>query len=221
MKNIFAFLIFSLLLVTNQSICAQEDVDANDLVGGMTNLWQYHTFKTATEEIKGNPFLFEDWNTKGIVYSNGKYFEVDKLNYNIYKEEIGAMKEKESVFAYETKYIDSVKINNTRLHKMDGKFYEVLEIGSKVSLFKKYDTRIAEGQLNVTDQTKEPSRLVIMDDFYILSNDELQKFKPSKKSLAVLFGAQEAEMKKLMKSNKWNYKKEDDLIRIFESFNSL
>jgi len=222
MKSLFRILVLSITCTLfNQGLYAQDEIDSNDLVGGMTNLWQYHTFKTATEEIKGNPFLFEDWNTKGIVYSDGKYLEVDKLNYNIYKEEIGAMKEKESVFAYDSKYIDSVKIDDIMLHKMDGKFYEVLDTGSKASLFKKYETRIAEGQLNVTDQTKGPSRLVIMDDYYVLSQDKLMKFKPSKKSLEAVFGDQAQEMKKLMKEKKLNYKKQDDLIRIFEAYNSL
>ena len=220
MKNLVAFLVLSLLLVVNQSIRAQE-VDSEELIGGMTNLWQYHTIKTVNEEIKGNPFLFEDWNTKGIVYSEGKYFEVDKLNYNIYKEEIGALKEKESVFAYDSQYIDSVKIDNIRLHKLGGKFYVVLQTGPKASLFKKYETRIAEGQLNVTDQTKGPSRLVIMDDYYVFSNGSLDKFKPSKGSLEKLFGDQAAEMKKMMKSQKLNYKKEKDLTSIFELYNGI
>lgn len=222
MKNFLVLFMFSLLSVmTNQGLYAQDEVDANQLVGGMTNLWQYHSFKTGNEELKGNPFLFEDWNTKGVVYSEGKYFEVDKLNYNIHKEEIGTLKEKESVFVYETKYIDSVKIDDTRLHKMDGKFYEVLETGSKASLFKKYATRIAEGQVNVTDQSKGPSRLVIMDDYYVLSGGKLMKFKPSKSSLEDVFGDQAAAMKKIMKSEKLSYKKQDDLISIFEAYNNL
>lgn len=222
MKSLFRILMLSIVCTFfNQELYAQDEVDSDELIGGISNLWQYHTIKTSTEEVKGNPFLFEDWNNKGVVYSEGKYFEVDRLNYNIYKEEIGAMKDKESVFAYDSQYIDSVKINDTRLHKIDGKFYEVLEIGSKASLFKKYETRIAEGQLNVTDQTKGPSRLVIMDDYYVLSEDKLMKFKPSKKSLEEVFSDQAPEMKKLMKDKKLNYKKQDDLIRIFKSFNSL
>ena len=209
MKNLSSVLVCSLLsLITHLGLYAQDEVDSNELVGGMTNLWQYHTIKTSTEEVKGNPFLFENWNTKGVVYSDGKYFEVDRLNYNIYKEEIGAMKEKESVFAYDTKYIDSVRIDDIRLHKMDGKFYEVLETGSKASLFKKYETRIAEGQVNVTDQSKGPSRLVIMDDYYVLSGETLMKFKPSKSSLEDMFGDQAAAMKKIMKSEKLSYKKQ-------------
>lgn len=206
--------------MTNQVMYAQE-VDSEELVGGLTNLWQYHSVKTANEEIKGNPFLFEDWNTKGVIYSKGKYFEVDKLNYNIYKEEIGSLKEKESVFAYDTQYIDSVKIDKIRLHNLDGKFYVALQTGPKASLFKKYETRIAEGQVNVTDQTKGPSRLVIMDDYYVLSGGNLQKFKPSKGALDDLFGGQASAMKKIMKEKKLSYKKEEDLISIFESYNGI
>ena len=39
--------------------------------------------------------------------------------------------------------------------------------------------------------------------------------------LEKVFGQQAQEMKKLMKANKLNYKKENDLITIFESYNGL
>jgi len=221
MKNLLALLVVSLLSVmTNQVIYAQE-VDSNQLIGGMNNLWQYHTFKTATEDVKGNPFLFEEWNTKGVVYSDGKIYNVDKLNYNIYKEEIGALKEKESVFVYDSQYIDSVKIDNVRLHKLDGKFYEVLQTGSKASLFKKYDTRIVDGMVNNMDGTKQKDRLVIMDDYYVRTQGKLEKFKPSKGSLEDIFGSEAQEMKKIIKAEKLSYKKEKDLINIFEFYNGL
>jgi len=221
MKNLLAILVISLLsAMTNQVIYAQE-VDSNQLVGGMNNLWQYHTFKTATEDIKGNPFLFEEWNTKGVVYSDGNIYNIDKLNYNIYKEEIGALKEKESVFVYDSQYIDSVKIDNIRLHKLDGKFYEVLQTGSKASLFKKYDTRIVDGMVNNMDGTKQKDRLVIMDDYYVRTQGKLEMFKPSKGSLEDIFGSQAQEMKKIIKAEKLSYKKEKDLISIFESYNGL
>jgi len=221
MKNLLALLVVSLLSVmTNQVIYAQE-VDSNQLIGGMNNLWQYHTFKTATEDVKGNPFLFEEWNTKGVVYSDGKIYNVDKLNYNIYKEEIGALKEKESVFVYDSQYIDSVKIDNVRLHKLDGKFYEVLQTGSKASLFKKYDTRIVDGMVNNMDGTKQKDRLVIMDDYYVRTQGKLEIFKPSKGSLEDIFGSEAQEMKKIIKAEKLSYKKEKDLINIFEFYNGL
>lgn len=222
MKNVFTILILSMACtLINQELYAQEDVDSNELIGGLNNLWQYHSFTAGSEEVKGNPFLFEDWDTKGFIYSKGNVFEVNKLNYNIYKEEIGALKEKESVFAYDTQYIDSVKIDDKRLHKLNGKFYEALQIGSKASLYKKYETRIVEGQFNPTDGTTQKGRLVIMDDYYVISQGDLQKFKPSKGSIADLFGDQAGEMNKFMKANKLKYKNEKDLISIFESYNKL
>ena len=112
-------------------------------------------------------------------------------------------------------------IDNIRLHKIDGKFYLALQTGSKASLFKKYDTRIVEGMVNNMDGTQQKSRLVIMNDYYVLSQGSLQKFKPSKNSLEEVFGRQAQEMNKMIKAEKLNYKKEDDLIHIFESFNSL
>lgn len=221
MKNLLMLFMFSLISVmTNQVLHAQR-LDTNEMIGGMNSLYQYYKFTAGNEELKGNPFLFEEWNTKGVVYADGKYVEVDKLNYNIYKEEIGALKEKESVFVFESRYIDSVKIDNIRLHKLNEKFYVALQTGPKASLFKKYETRIVEGMFNPTDGTSQKSRLVIMDDLYVLSGGNLQKFKPSKGALDDIFGGQAQEMKKIIKEKKLNYKKEEDLISIFESYNGL
>ena len=131
------------------------------------------------------------------------------------------LKEKDSVFIYDGQYIDSVKINDKRLHKLDGTFYEILQTGSKASLYKKHETRIARGQFNPTDGNKQQNRLVIMDDYYVLNQERLMKFSPSNESLKNTFGDQAREVKKIMKAGNLDYKKEDDLIRIFEIFNSL
>lgn len=220
MKDLFIVMVFSLFTVmTNLELQAQAQDGLPNFVSIATP-WDY-TSRVKNKEIRGNPFIFEDWDTKGIVYAEGEKFEGDKLNYNIYEDKIGALNENDSVFFYETQYIDSVMIDNIRLHKLDGKFYVVLQTGTKASLFKKYDTRIVEGMVNHMDGTQQKSRLVIMNDYYVLAQGSLQKFKPSKNSLEEVFGQQAKEMKKMIKSEKLNYKKEEDLIHIFESFNSL
>ena len=222
MKNLLTLLVFSLLTVMIQAQSnGMSQVDRRGYYDVSSITPRDSTWRVVNKEIRGNPFIFEDWDTKGIVYAEGKIFEGDKLNYNIYEDKIGALNENDSVYFYETQYIDSVMIDNIRLHKIDGKFYLALQTGSKASLFKKYDTRIVEGMVNNMDGTQQKSRLVIMNDYYVLSQGSLQKFKPSKNSLEEVFGRQAQEMNKMIKAEKLNYKKEDDLIHIFELFNSL
>lgn len=224
MKNLFAFLLINLFtILINIGLHAQANSAAYppSYHGDQISPREMAERSERTSELKGNPFLFADKDKKGIIYSKGNSFEGDSLNYNIYQNQIVTFKEEDSVFVYDSQLIDSVKIDDKRLHKMDGQFFEVIETGPKVSLFKKYKTRIAEGQVNVTDRSKGSSRLVIMDDYYVLSQDQLMKFKPSKANLEDVFGDQSQEMKKRMKSEKLEYKKEKDLMRIFEIYNSL
>ena len=63
--------------------------------------------------------------------------------------------------------------------------------------------------------------IIVSKSVYVLSQGSLKKFKPSKSSLEEVFGQQSPEMKKLMKAEKLNYKKENDLVSIFESYNGL
>jgi len=224
MNNLFRLIVLSLFTVmTNPGLQAQQPNNgfAQPNNHGFQTIPHDSIWRAQNKEIKGNPFLFEDWETKGIVYSQGNMLEGDRLNYNIYTNEIMTLKEKDSVFIYDGQYIDSVKINDKRLHKLDGTFYEILQTGSKASLYKKHETRIARGQFNPTDGTKQQNRLVIMDDYYVLYHEKLMKFRPSNESLNNTFGDQAQEIKKIMKAGNLDYKKEDDLIRIFEIFNSL
>ena len=224
MKNILtSLLLFTFLMNTG----LQAQLPNNgfptplDLGNQITPRELAESRKPSILEIKGNPFLFADKDKKGIVYSIGNSFEGDSLNYNIYQNEVVTFYEKDSVFVYDSQLIDSVRIDDKRLHRLNGKFYEPLQTGSKASLYKKYETRIQPGMRNPMDGSVAKSRLVIMDNYYVMTKANLEKLKPSKGSLDDIFGKQSPEMKKRMKFEQLEFKKEKDLIRIFAIYNSL
>ena len=203
----------------NQDILNEES--GNGLVGGVNDLWNYHTVKRGAEEISGNPFLFDDWNNGGVVYSEGNAFDIEKLNYNVYSDEIAELKSQNEVFVIDKGVIDSLMISGRRFHKLNGSFYEMLSTGAKLNLLKRHTTRISEGQFNPTDGTTTPSRLVQMEDYYISKGGAITKFKPSKSSVMQLCSDREKEIKKLVKDENLSFKKEKDLGRIFDYYNKL
>ena len=223
MKNLFTLFLFSLsMIMTNLGLQAQKNSASNppsNLGSQITPRELAESRKPSIIEIKGNPFLFKDWNTTGIVYSQGYLLQGDSLNYHIYADKI-VTKEKDSFYVFNVQLIDSVKINDKRLHKLNGELYEVLQKGSKASLYKKYKAKIVRGKKNIHG-TQEASKLEITEHYYILSLKKLKKFNPSERRLENVFEDKAHEMKKIITAGNLDYNKEDDLIRIFESFNSL
>ena len=223
MKNSLSVLVIGLFAVmANLELQAQKNSASNppsNHGSQITSRELAESRKPSIIEIKGNPFLFKDWNTKGIVYSQGYLLQGDSLNYHVYADKI-VTKEKDSFYVFNVQLIDSVKINDKRLHKLNGELYEVLQKGSKASLYKKYKAKIVRGKKNIHG-TQEASKLEITEHYYILSLKKLKKFNPSERRLENVFEDQAHEMKKIIKAGNLDYNKEDDLIRIFESFNGL
>lgn len=196
--------------------------ESNDgLVGGLSALWIYNTVKSGSEEVTGNPFLYEAWDNKGVVYAEGVAHSIDKLNYNMYTDEVAELKSKDKVFVFDKAVIDSLEISGRQFKKLNGSFYETLGGGGKVALLKQHTIRVQKGQFNPTDGSTTPSRLVQMDDYYTYKSGKIEKFKPSKGNIMDLFADKQGEIKKLIKDEKLSFKNEEDLKRIFNFYDGL
>ena len=215
---IFSFLPF--LFANSQTLEAESTIGS---VTSINDLFTKHLKNSSKEEIIGTPFLFPNWENPGIVYSEGNKHSLRKLNYNILSDEIGSLKGKDSVFVYNKAKIDSFTINKKVFKKYNESFYEVLNDGVKINLLKKYKVEIVEGMFNPIDGTKEKNRFKIIDDFYIKSgnNGGFEKYIPSRKSISSIFKENNDLVKKFIKENKLSFKKEEDVIEIFEYYNKL
>jgi hypothetical protein len=191
------------------------------LVGGINDLWLYNTVRSGNEEITGNPFLYENWNNAGVVYSEGVAHSISKLNYNMYSDEVAELKSANEVFVFDKAAIDSLVISGRHFKKLNGSFYEVISKGDKLSLLKQHSTRVQKGQFNPTDGTTTPSRLVRMDDYFTYQSGKIDKFKASKGSVMDLFADKQGDVKKLIKDEKLSFKKDEDLKRMFDFYNNL
>ena len=218
---LFLFAAFSASLALGQGSPELFNEESDGLVGGVSDLMLYTTVKSGPEEISGNPFLYEGWNNQGVVYSEGVAYNISKLNYNMYSDEIAELKTANEVFVFDKAAIDSLVISGRQFKKLNGAFYEMLAGGSKMALLKQHTTRVQKGQFNPTDGTTTPSRLVRMDDYFTYSDGKIQKYKPSKSNMVEVFGDKESEIKKLIKDEKLSHKNEEDLKRVFNYYNGL
>lgn len=201
-----------------------QETNVESAQGTITSMDDFFSKKlvgSGQSEVSGNPFLYDEWNNVGTINSKGKTYNYNNLNYNIYKDEVALSKGKDSVFVIDKDLVDSFTINNKNFQKYNNSFYEVLVLGKKVSLLKKYEIKVIEGMFNPTDGKKEIDRLSIVDDYYVNETGNILKFKPSKKALTKLFSDKENEVNNYIKMNKLSYKKEGDIIKIFKFYNEI
>jgi len=219
MKNyLLVFSFFSTFFINAQELEAQSSVGT---VTSMQDIFTKHLKNSTEQEVSGSPFLFSSWNNSGVLYYEGNSYALKKLNYNILSDDIGTLKGVDSVLTYEKVKIDSFSVSKKMFKKYLDSFYEVLSDGSKTSLLKKYEVSIIDGMFNPIDGTKEKSRFKITDDYYKIINNDIVKFYPSKKSVLNSFKEYDIEMNKYIKQNKLSFKKEKDLIQIFDFYNQL
>ncbi len=215
---LIVYLFFSILYLNAQVFESQSTVGT---VVSMDDIFTKHLNKAAKEEILGSPFLFPSWKNAGYIYAEGNLHTLKNLNYNILSDEIGTLVGKDSVLVFNKAIIDSFSVKKVMFKKYNELFYQVMYDGSKITLLKKYEINIVEGMFNPIDGTKKKSRFKTIDDYYIKNSNNIVKFTPSKRSILSIFKEDEIRVKKFIKQNKLSFKKEIDLIKIFEYYNQL
>ena len=178
------------------------------------------------EKFKGSYYLFKDWNNKGKVQLSGKLYTFNNVNFNIQNNEFMSEIGQDSVFTVIPRYIDFIEINNKkyRYELFDGqnKFFEVLySAKNKSSVLKGFHIRVIPksemGMLNRPyDELRKEEKL------YISNGKEIGLYKPKKKELLKFIEtSRQAEILKYMKAQKLSFKKEKDIIKLFEYYDTL
>lgn len=218
----------ALILIFQVSLFAQSVGVDNGSKSSFENLYDLREMNDynigVNSKIKGTVFLFEDWNNKSVVYSIFNTYQLDKLNYNMLNDNFSVELSKDSLYILSKEKIDSVSIDNLIFvkRKLDNKFafFEKIAKTNSIVLLKKYDVSQKEGSFNPLDGKTSPSVLYKEETYYI-DNNGLTKIKPSRKTIVPYFKDKANEVNKFLKENKISFKKDSDLNRLFEFYNSL
>ncbi len=182
------------------------------------------------DQIEGSAYL-NDTLKRGVVrFPNGDSSEVF-MRYNIYEDAIEYTEENRLMIINNPRQIANVLIGKTELiytHYLYGKSvkegYLVKLVSGEISLYIKYTIEFEDAESPLTSYHSatlaqfvyKPSELYISGDGYIIS-----KFESSKTKLMDLFGAYYKEMEKFKKNKKLKLRKKEDVVVLFEYFNSL
>jgi hypothetical protein len=115
-------------------------------------------------------------------------------------------------------------LRNTSLYK-DFKgsngFFSVLVEGN-ITLMKKMELTLLEGNYNgAIDAGNENSKYVKKEKYYILKDYKINKIRKSRRIVSQLLSDQITKIEEFVDANNLNLKEEDDLIRVFDYYNSL
>ncbi len=179
-------------------------------------------------KVQGTPYLFEDWKTFAIITTqDDNKYKIRNLNYDSKLDLFVAKISFDSIFTFNPNFLKSVVINNRPFKKYLNQksslfnYYEVISEGEKVELLKRNIKVIRQGIMNHLTMEKETDYYILRIKYYVNDHGKIKELPLKKKNVLQTFGDQSQKVKKFLSENNLSIKKENDLIKIFEYYNSL
>lgn len=190
---------------------------SNDGIGGTPLSGQAYI------DIKGSPYLEEDFRKGDVIMASGRKFENMDIKYDILVKKVVFVDARDG----ESKFFDapvvsfSFKLGESSRYfyrSVDGNFYELLNNG-KVPLWKGVAKSIIEDRPYGTTKAQ---KIINTNTYYYTGEIAApKKLKADKKNVVELLKDKSGEIESLMKKEGLNPKNEGELVKIFAYYNSL
>ncbi|TYP98064.1 hypothetical protein C7447_103232 [Tenacibaculum adriaticum] len=177
--------------------------------------------------VEGTPYLFKNWlNSMAITASDGKNYTIPNSNYDALSDSFVAEISKDSVYRFNDSGVDYIFLKGIKYkkYKLDGKnnFYAILFDGERISMLKRYISEIKEGKVNrMTGAKITKNKYILKEKYYVYKNRKLTKIKLKKKQILNLLKDKKQNVKKFVLNKDLSYSKEEDILKIFEYYNSI
>ena len=189
-----------------------------------------------TYVAEGSPYFYDDYCFAEITLTNGKVYPDVKVKIDLANKSILYMTESGvemiastpirqvklmSFISDETDYGEAILRGfNSPLNAADGNIYQVLEDG-KTKLLKEvivtYSDTKKYGEANITRVfTKKEIFFAVFEN-----KKELRKVDKNKSSLISMFETKQTEIRNYIENQKLKCKSEQDLIKVFNYYNSI
>ncbi|GAB3515719.1 hypothetical protein [Emticicia fontis] len=189
---------------------------SSDILGGTPMTGQSYV------NVKGSPYLLENWEKGSITTASGKKYENLDLKFDqvinqvIFQDIDGSMKAFSQPIAAFTIGKD---LNAHEFYRgPDGIFYEKLAEG-KITLWKKNHKTIIDEKPYGSATVQR--NVLNNNTYYTGELVQLVKIKNDKKSVLELLADKAADVEAFIKKEKLNTKTENDLVRVLMYYNGL
>ena len=232
MKSIitFAALLFSLNLTFAQNIGAGADnaTGLSSVVYAIFNTNSVGTFINYTKtEIKGSTHVFPNWRNIGIIDIDNKKYRLANINFNIKTNNFESQVGKDSIFILDIANVNHIYINNRKFqsfyfsNKKGDQSFEILYDGDDFKLLKGYEVGIRYGETDPLMVKKKVDTYFTTKTYYVRRGTDIQEISLKKKNILLLFKDKANLVSTFAKKNKLSYKKDNDLKKLFNYFDSL
>jgi hypothetical protein len=177
-----------------------------------------------TQNEKGSPYFNDQFAKSDVVTKGGKAISLAEVRYNVLKQQIEYLNN-DVVYDVQDSIL-SFKITDTigKVHLLEKKqlnnkpyFFEVLAPG-KIALLKHYTAKTSSSE---DWYTKKKVVTIVHDTIYfVMKNDVIEKFSPSKKNILALFADRQEQIKAFMNNNATDLKSDESLKPLFAYYNT-
>lgn len=229
-----------LLLILGISAHAQQtdrseyrvDIGNDVFFGGLENV-RFNT-NTSAYGIKGTRFLFDNFLDADVYFSNKTLALDKKLNYDCYMDQV-VYSDGKDMYVLKSFYIDLIQFHPKKDSSVffervllpenkDIVFMQVLYDGVRI-LYKQYIKKLVlnDDQPSYNWDEKYANEYIIRTEYYLMEpgSKDLIPLPPSKNKFLRSAGEYREELKKYMKKENINYKKENDLTRLLEYYDEI
>jgi hypothetical protein len=187
-------------------------------------------------KVIGDTYYSTQWKKSAIqLYKDDRVIEGYKIRYDIQTDALDVNtdagvkvldgKRIRSFSWLDSSRVDPVYFVNARDYKLDGTpltgFFEVL-VDGKTPLFKRVELHLKKADYNVSfDVGSRDDKILKQAVYFVGQEKSVVEAGSSKKKILAVFGDKAGEMEKFMNDNSVSVKREADLVKVFQHYNSL
>ncbi|MGD9976748.1 MAG: hypothetical protein AB7S54_02320 [Bacteroidales bacterium] len=219
-KSIFLFSVT--LIVYSMNLYSQQYIDFNVMGEGY-----FRVNNVTKRDIDGSTYLFHDWNSGKVKLLGKDEIFVDSLGFdvrlnNLMFSQKGVMYSVLNQSNVEYFIVNDRKFVNFRSKDFPASFYEILVDGENIKLLKFYKCIIVEGTNNNGIDPGRNDKYKIISDYYTVKDKTNPILLKNRKKIVInLMKDRKSEIETFIDTNKINIKDQNDLIRVFNYYNSL
>lgn len=182
-------------------------------------------------DVKGHPYLFEEWTEGTVKLSNGKTYSAVSLKYNVLRDEVFFKDPKTGQLLAFVVPVVEFKLNDAdkgsllfrngykALENATEKSYYQVVFNGGMQLLKRTSKKINEEKpFNSASTIKSFEEIT---SYFLASNDTPVRIRRDKKSVLTALGKNSEALENFIKENQLNLKEENDLVRLITYYNTL
>lgn len=228
MKSLISlFLIFSSSFIFSQNIDPNTGSSRFGILSDMSNFSGGSIIINKKSEVKGNIYVFPNWNNIGIIDIDNKKYKLANINFNIKTNNFESQVGKDSVFILDIANVNDIYINNKKFKSFyfskikKNKSFEILYDGDDFELLKGFEVGIKYGETDPLMVKKKVDTYFTTKTYYIKRGTDIQEIRLKKKTILDLFKEKSNLVNTFAKKNNLSFKKDMDLKKIFSYYKSL